>query len=406
MSVNSMTFNQVATVLASLVSQATGQTLITPTNTAEYVAVGQKALLTGLDPIYNALSQTLSRTIFSQRRYDAKFKGLEMSLPTYGNMIRKISIADQDVQNDQAFGWPVAHDATGHSTNPSGDGESVDMYKIRKSDFLQLNFYGKNVYSDYCTIFEYQMEAALQNPDEMGSLLSMITGNISDRLEQARETLARGIVANFIGSVFKEQNSARVINLLSEYNTATGLSLTTQSVYQPANFKPFMQWAYARVAAVSALMTERSQMFQTVVDGKKIMRHTPVADQQVYIYAPNRYQMEAMVLADTFHDTYLKQGNVETVNFWQSIENPDSISVTPVYTGTDGTVKTSPDAVEKAGIFGCIFDRNLMGYAITDSKMYATPINAAGAYHNLWYHMTASCVMDNTEKGVIFIIDD
>ena len=69
-------FNQIATVTQSIVEQATGRKQITPTNTSEFVAIGQLALATGYDNVINAISQVLSRTIFSIRPYNRKFRGL------------------------------------------------------------------------------------------------------------------------------------------------------------------------------------------------------------------------------------------------------------------------------------------------------------------------------------------
>ena len=66
-----------------------------------------------------------------------------------------------------------------------------------------------------------------------------------------------------------------MLHLLTEYKALTGLSdLTAQTVYQPANFKPFMQWVFARISTISNLMTERSEMFQTVVNNMHILRLT------------------------------------------------------------------------------------------------------------------------------------
>lgn len=402
MAVNEMSFNQAATVLNSVVTQATGKAAMTPTNTYEFVTVAQTALKTGYDPILNAVNQVLSRTIFSVRPYTRKFRGMEVSESAWGNHVRKLSIADKTFSEDDRYKYPVAF-ATGQ-TPPSGDGKSVDQYAINKPEILQTNFYGQNVFQDSITIFKDQLDCAFRGPDEFSQFVSMVMGNMSDRLEQARENMARATIANFIGGVLDEGNTSRVIHLLTEYNTQTGLTLTAQNVYAPENFKAFVQWVYARVAAVCSLFTERSEMFQTVVNGKHIMRHTPYNKQRVYLYAPARFQMEQMAIADVYHDTFLKMADTETVNFWQSIETPDSVNVTPSYTHTNGTVKKG-DAVNKAGIFGVITDAETMGYATTQQWSRPTPFNARGGYSNIWFHETTRNWNDNTEKGVVLLLD-
>lgn len=400
---NNMTFEQVSTILTSVVQQATGQKVITPTNTHEFVTVAQTALKTGYDPIINAISQVLSRSIFSIRPYYRKFNGIEYNETEWGNMVRKLSIADKPISDDDRYKWPVGYAAD--QQPPNGDGKSVDQYVINKPNILQTNFYGANVWSDWYTVFRDQLDSAFRSPEEFGQFLGMVSQNMMDKLEQVRENIARSTVSNFIGGILDAGQDDRVVHLLSEYKTLTGQdALTAQTVYQPTNFKPFMQFVYSRIAAISEMMTERSLMFQTVVDGKPVMRHTPKADQRVYLYAGARYNAEMMALADIYHDNYLRETPTETVNFWQSIETPDSISVTPGYIDTTGAAKTG-EAVEQAGIYGVIFDRDALGYATLQQWSEATPFNARGGYTNIWFHETQRCFNDHTEKGVVLLLD-
>ena len=400
--VNDMTVFQAGTILQSLVKQATGQVTIAATTPGEFVSVAQTALKTGYDPILNAMSQMWGRTIFSIRPYSRKFSGLEMSMERWGNAVRKLSIADKPIEDDARFTWPVGYDA--NQVPPLGDGKSVDMYALNKPDILQVNFYGQSVYENSYTIFKDQMDVAFTNAEEFMRFNSLVTGNRSDKLEQYRENIARGILANYIGSLLAEKQTARVVHLLTEYNAETGLQLTAQNVYQPENFSSFMQWAYARIATISRMMTERSEMYQTVINEKHVMRHTPANKQKVYLYAKAMDQFDAMVKANTFHDNYLKFTDYEGVNFWQSIETPDSINVTPVYTSTTG-LATTGEKVEQAGIFGVIFDEDALGYAQVNNWAAVTPFNAKGGYWNTYDHVNFRAIMDMSEKGVLLLLD-
>lgn len=391
MAVNDLTFNQLSTVLNSIVQQATGKQAQQVTNTAEFVSVAQTALKTGYDPVLQAISQVLSRTIFSIRPYTRKFGGLMVSNQQFGNIVRKLNIADKDWENDSRFELM--------------DGSAVDMYKVNKPTILQTNFYGANVFEKSLTIFKDQLDCAFSSPEEFGRFVSMTMTNASDMIEQAHENLARATLANFIGGKISG-DTASVIHLLTEYNTITGLGtpLTAETVYQPANFKPFMQWVYSRVASLSSLMTERTQKFHINVTGKEISRHTPVNKQKVYLYAPARYQTETMVLADVYHDNFLRMADNETVNFWQSIDKPDEINVQPVYLQTDGTLKTG-EALNKANIFGVMFDEEAAGYTVVNQWSAPTPFNVKGGYSNIFWHFTDRYWNDFTENGVVLLLD-
>ena len=403
MSVNTLNFEQVSTVLTSIVKQATGQTVLTPTDTGSFVSVAQVALRADRDSVMNAISNVLGRTIFSIRPYSAKMTGLMMDTFRWGAMMRKLSIVDSDWEDDPAFKWPALFDVS--QVPPTGNGQAIDPWTIKKPDVVQTNFYGASVYFDEMTIFEDQLETAFTGPEQLGSFLSLIMTNLSNRLEKSNEELRRGLVCNAIASLIDEANTDRVVHLLTEYNTATGQSYTSTSIYEPANFAPFMKWVYSRVAQITDLFTEMSTIYHSIIGGKNILRHTPYQDQRVYLYSPTRHDIDARVLADTFHDNYLRYADVETVNFWQSIKTPDSIDITPAYTSTAGVVYSPASPVTQSDIFGLIFDRDALGMTLLDNRVLSTPLNTKGLYRNLHVHCRQRIVMDNSEKMVVLLLD-
>ena len=403
MSVNTLTFEQCSTVLNSLVQQATGRASVISTE-ADFISVAQTALSLGSDVIMNTLSNVLARTIFAVRPYSASMKGLEKSLPQWGAYMRKFNIVASDWKDDDAYDYPVTYDAT-ETENPLGNGLSVDPWIINKREFIQTNFLGQSVFEDHYTIFEDQLETAFRNSEEFGQFISMITTDMSNKIELAKENLSRGLVSNFIGGLLAENNSARVVHLLTEYNSATGGSYTATSIMLPANFAPFMKWVYARIAGIASLFKEMSVRYQTTLNSKYVPRHTPYNKQKMYMLGQDRYQIDARVLADTFHDNYLKYADVETINFWQGIETPDKIIVKPTYTNTSGVVTTAGSAITKTGVFALLFDEDAMGWAMVHERVLPTPVNPRGLYRNMWYHMRLRCFSDNTEKGVVFLLD-
>lgn len=390
MAANDLSFNQLSTVLNSIVAQATGKNPLAITNTSEFISVAQTALKTGYDPLLQSISQVLSRTIFSTRPYYRKFGGIQVDNQKWGNITRKLNISDKDWENDVRFELV--------------DGESVDMYKVNKPNILQTNFYGANVYERSYTIFKDQLDCAFSGPDEFARFLSMVTGNCTDMIEQAHENLARATVANYIGGKVKGDADS-CIHLLTEYNALTGLALTKENVYQPANYKPFIDWVYSRIATLTELMTERSQLFHTNITGKTINRHTPLQRQRVYLYAPARFNIESMSLANTYNYNFLKMAYNETVNYWQSIQSPSKINVKPSYLKADGTITTPEAALEQDDIFGVIFDEEALGYTVVNQWSATTPFNAKGGYSNVFFHFTDRFWNDFTENGLVLLLD-
>lgn len=389
---NTLTIDQASTVLNAIVAQATGDTAIATADTKDFVTVAQTGLLAGYDPLLSAISQVLSRTIFSVRPYTRKFKSLEADAITYGNHVRKLNIADKAAQNDGRL--------------PLTDGVAVDQQQVSKPTILQTNFYGAQTYERQYTIFKDQLDTAFTSPEEFARFISMVVQNVSDMIEQDHEQFARMTVANYIGGVLSGPNAAnQVVHLLTEYNTATGLSLTATTVLQPANYPGFIKWAFARIAALSSLLTERSEVFHTNVTGKPIQRHTPESEQRIYLYAPSKFGIESRVLADTYHDNYLSMAKHEAVNFWQSIKTPDTINVKPTWMKADGTLQSATNAVVQAAVFGVIFDREAMGYTTVNQWSSPAPFNAKGGYTNVFFHFTDRHWNDFTENGIVLLMD-
>ena len=400
---NDLTFNQIATVLNSICQQATGQAQITPTNTSDFVAVATTTLKAGYEEVYKAIGTVLGRTIFSTRPYYAKLRGMQVSDAMFRLHTRKLQLSDNSFDDNQSVKWPITYDAG--QNPPLGDGESVDMQKIKKAKPLQTNFYGMNTMQDSYTIYDHQIDVAMSNPEELAMFWSMLLTNISDRFEQGRENLARGILANVAGACAALNDGGRVIHLLTEYNARTGQSLTTTTVYDPANFPGFVRWAFGRISALSSLMTERSTKFQTTITGHPIMRHTPVERQRLYIYAPEEMQMRANVLSTTFHDNFLRLADHEMLNFWQSIDTPDGINVVPGYIDATGAATVHSGAVTFTGLFGILMDEEAGGYATIKSTLKPAPYNAAGDYQNFFLKEYNKIYMDNTEKIILLVLD-
>ena len=113
MAVNELSFSQSAAFLTDLYEHATGiKNAITVVDSGSFTTVAQAVLKTGYDTVINAISQVLSRTIFSVRPYTGKFKGIFVDSERFGNITRKINFIDGDVENDDR--------------EPLTDGQSVD----------------------------------------------------------------------------------------------------------------------------------------------------------------------------------------------------------------------------------------------------------------------------------------
>lgn len=390
MAVNNMTKEQAYQLIAAIHAQATGTAVLTPTNLSDFISVAQSTLAAGYEQTLNAITQVLSRTIVAVRPYDEKFKGLEMTADQWGGIIRKLNFADTPAELDP--------------THATVNGAAVDQFVVKKPVILETRYVGSDVWMGSYTIYREQLKTAFENEGNFGAFMTGLMTHFLNERTQWFENLKRSLLANMIAAKY-DIGGASVIHLLTEYNAATGLSLTATTVMQPANYGPFMKWAYARVSEVSRLMTERSQLFQQVITGYPIFRHTPMRDQRVYFAASFLESMDARVLADTYHENFLRYADVEGVSFWQSIDSPLSVSATPVYVDNTGAVKAAAANVAVSNVLGIIFDRDALGYNVYNEALETSPYNAKGQYYNIFSHADVQLQSDVTEKAAIFLLD-
>lgn len=399
---NDLSFDQLSTVLTAITNQATGVNNITPLNTSSFVSVAQTALKTGYDPLTTAISQVLSKTIFSVRPYTRKFKGLNVSNQRYGNHVRKLLTIDKPFEDDDRLKLV--------------DGESIDQYKVNKPNVLQTNFYGANVYQKSVTIYKDQLDCAFSSPDEFASFISMVMQNASDMIEQAHEETARATINNLISGIYaaetttgtantmaKSNGGKRAINLLTLYNQTNGGALSVNDIFKAQNFESFVKFAFSTINTLADLMTDRNTLFSSQLTNYTVIRHTPKDRMKFYLYTDLVNKINSEVYSSVFNPDFLKLVDFERVNFWQSALNPSQIENKPVMLNKDGTLNTVGNT-DIGNVFGVLFDEEAAGYTTVNEWSQPSPFNARGGYYNQFWHFTDRYWNDFTENAIVFYV--
>ena len=399
MSVNTLGIEDVRTLLNDLHTQVTGQAGITPTSTADFISMAQATLAAGTDKVWNAMQVQLSKTLFSVRPYERKFKGLLADDTRWGGIIQKVNYVDSDLTEAEKVYHPV-------------DGQSVDQWIQKKGDILVTRYTGSDVFQDWITIYDQALRDAFLSESQLGAFYAGKMQALSNKWEQYIESLNRTALLNFIAAKYAMETDFPdgVVHLLTEYNTLTGLTgnnaLTAQTVYQPANIRGFFQYVRARINTLSRMMTNRSVKYQCNITGKPVPRNTPLKNQKMYLSSPALDQINTMVNANTYHDEPLAYADVEGVDFWQSINNPDRIEITPVIINKDtGLAETSASQINIQRIFGAIFDEDAVVTNMKDYRLASTELNARGLYRNTWLTSNSQYCNDLTEKGIVLLLD-
>ena len=390
-----MQIEDVYSVLNDIHAQATGNASLTAVDTSTFNSVAQAVLQTGTDCVYAALMNTITKTIFSSRPYSRQFGGIITDNLKWGGITRKITFGDTDAVKDDAYvGLPA-------------DGSSVDPYIINRGEVVETRYYGTTVYEDYFTVFEDQLFNAFSGPEQLGEFIATKVQEINNKWVQWTEDLARGMIINALyASIVSYSN---VTQLITEYNTDSGQSITKPDIYTSTYSKPFWEYVRARIKSTSRLFEQRSDLYQCYLSSwPHIYRHTPVANQKLYMIAKYMDIMETIALAEVFHDDYLKYADVEKVAYWQNIWTPDSISLSK-YVYLDGTTGTYSDVAtvipQVDNILGIMFDEDAMLINIKDTIVRNSAFNPRGLYWNTFLHANVQYCTDFTEKMHVFTLD-
>lgn len=398
MAVNSMTFKQSATLLNALMQQMTGEKALTAADESEFVSVATTALQQGYDQLNTAVSQVLTKSIYVSRSYSPIYPSIERDNAVWGGIVRKVTILDLDLIDDQAFSL------TDGQTGP-------DPFLVNKQKAVQFNFYGGNVKELVVTTTEDQLRQAFSSSADFGSFMAAQAQNLVNQINQKIEAESRATVNNMIAAAISADGD-RVIHLLTEYKAATGNNTITAANYlSAAEFEPFAKWFYGRINTQKRFMAERSEKYHAQITSYNgaslahpIMRFTNDNDMNVFMLSEFMDQVNASALSGIYNEQLLEIGAFERVNYWQSIETPDAIKIVANELQADGTCAASAAAVEESGIIGVMFDRDALGITIIDEGVRSIE-NPRGRYFNNWYNWTTRWYNDQTENFVVMVLD-
>lgn len=379
-----LTANQIYSIVNEVAKQAIGSANIAVIDNAGLVALGNTVL--GSDStknnFINALTDRIGRTIVSFRAYHSHFPDFERDSIEWGNILQKLKIVMPDAEEDQSYNLV--------------DGTSVDQYKINKAKVNQLLFTSETPWQTHITVHLEQLEKAFIDYSAMGAFISGMFGEVQNRIELAMENLSMDCVNNYVAEVIKGKTDrpTRVINLVTEYKDKTGVDHTTEPL-KALDDEEFLKYFVRRVNSLSSVFEYMTTNIYNRGTGG-YSRHTPKSQQRMMLFIDLVNALKTNINSKAFN---MEQVAIDipfkTVPFWQSIKKPSEINIKPASGGT---------AVTESLLMGILYDREAMGTFKKKYNSITSPINAAGQYYNVFYHMITMYYNDLTENAVVFLL--
>ena len=370
-----MTTEQIYTLVNEVNSEAFGQNALSVVDTSSLISLGNTVLSssTNTEAFLNTLAQRIGRTILRFREYRNKLGDMVLNDFEYGAILQKIKVVMPQAEEDQMY------DLT--------DGQAIDHYVVAKPQVDQKLFVTRTPYQFHITIQRETLKEAFLSESAMGSFIGIVFGEVRNALEVSLENLSRVTLATAIAET---SGTGRVYNLVTEYNTLYGTSLTAVTAVKDADF---MRFAIKYINTVVDAMQDMSVNYN---DGS-FETFTPKEDMRVKILSVFQRSLETVVEYAAFHDQFVRPDvDYTTINYWQASTNPTDINITRP---SDG------DTVNMTDVVCLIHDRDAMGVYKIDEDVLTTPVNAAGAYYNTYWHEKQLRFIDLSENFVVFTLN-
>lgn len=388
-----LTSKQIYTIVNEVAQQAMGSKNISVVDNTGLVALGNTVL--GSDStknnFINALTDRIGRTIVSFRAYHSHFPDFERDSIEWGNILQKLKIAMPSAEKDDSYDLK--------------DGTSVDQYKINKAKVNQLLFTTETPWQTHITVHLEQLEKAFIDSTAMGAFISGMFGEVQNRIELAMENLSMDCVNNFMAEIItrKESRPERVINLVTEYKKKTGVDHTTNPL-AALDDEEFLKFVIRRINSLSSTFEYMNTniyndtgIYSGADTSGAYTRHTPKSEQKLMLFIDMVNALKTNINSKAFN---MEQVAIDipfmTVPFWQSMKSPSGININP------SSKPTKP--VEASLVMGILYDREAMGTFKKKYNSITSPVNAAGQYYNVFYHMITMYYNDLTENAVVFLL--
>lgn len=394
------------TIANALVKEVTGQTpAITAVDTSSFVNVGQMCLDQSKEGTLQALSNMVARTIIAVRPYSGRFTSIEATSQEWGLFIRKIAFFSGEFDETKFIN-------TAQNPNTLRDGNSVDMYKIKKRYPLEMYYTGESTLNQRYTTFREQLKTAFQSEGEFSAFLNGMMVEIGNDVARWKTAENRAVVMNFIGSLYNTGKPGQKVNLVEQFNMARGTAYTTNDLLT-VHLQEFLSFFVSYMETLTGLLEESSELYHltplcTDDNGNTLhlFRHTPKSEQKLLLYQPLINDAKAWVYPAIFGPGYLSFGNYEGVQFWQNINDRSAVSVTPVQFNVNTAKQEVGKPVHLDFVVGLLYDRRALATAYRQDSVYTTPFNISGEYYNTEHHWKMNYMQDPTENAVLFYMAD
>lgn len=242
------------------------------------------------------------------------------------------------------------------------------------------------------TISMKQLADSARKPEEITRLIGEIYAVVETTYYTAIREAEKRVIMNQAGNCCMYRNGVNCIDVLAAYKTATGLSLTKQTMNTSDDFK---RWMYGLWKHYKMLMGEASGNFNV----EQNLINTDSEDMRSFILEPFYTPLRTISLYQdgaNFKDAF---DGVKEIPFIQNINEPQKIDIVPVDAPANVVGITITDIV------GMIWDRRGTMLTATDIEA-GSQHNDFDKWDNYVYNFGVREMCDKGSNAILFVAHD
>src|SRR5574343_478330 len=221
-----MKVTKIATVLNTVINlEQIGEKAVVNEDLSNIVDIGASVLNftgannTNYDTFVGKLIDQIGKVMFADRVYVSQAPNILKTSFEYGSVLQKVRCELPDAQDNKTWNlgaYPI-----------SGGAPYPDPFEITKPTVDAKFYNGKDTFEVPITFPWEQLKSAFQSAQDMSSFFAMIENRIRMKMTLSTDALVMRTIISLMAQ--KIGASSNVVNLLADYNTLTGETLTTDS---------------------------------------------------------------------------------------------------------------------------------------------------------------------------------
>lgn len=389
------TYNQIYNLVNDIAAQALGEKAVSVIDTATLASLGNQVLSTAsnVDAFYQALPDVIGRIVCRYQQIKRRTRDIEVSPLDFGIAVEEIEV-DQIARAKNNRSWETGKvDPFASQENLTGTPPTVNDITGTSTDVYHDDTHiSARIYSVIAgwevdkMIYDRQLKTAFHSAAEMGSFINMIFNDMYNGMilalndaERACECTA--MAQEWYASTLNGGSQLTAVNLLSAYITDTGDTTVTATNWMYS--EAFLKYANFKITRDIRNASEVSNFYTPLgVDNGNVERE--LGEFKIHVISDFASASEYYLLANTYHENFVKLGGYSEVVSWQGRGTGDTfadkskINVTNDFDG-DGS---SDDNVTLTGIVAHVFASGRMLSMIDDvrTKSMYNPIAERTTY--------------------------